>query len=176
MDDVCTAIYGDITMKIIKILIFTILLSSCTLFDSPEGFVELSENSIHTRTELQGEKEEVVYCCANAKITNTGDKTIYTCTITAVAKSDADIDHYVSLSYDVTIPPSQSIYVTIEWSLVRQIEITNTTTTNGSTSGSSSGTSTSSTATTTTSTRISDANLEKNWKTDSLKIVDYFFD
>ena len=147
------------------------LLAGCTMLDDPEGTVTLSQPSVHTRTERPTASEEIVYCSADVKITNTGDKTIYGCTINAVATSDKGIEHYISLSYDVLIPPSESLYVTIEWSLVRQID----TTTKTATESKGSGTSGSSTSTTTTKATATGANDETGWDKDSLRVIDYYF-
>ena len=157
-------------------LLLLLLLSSCTFFSAPEGIAELSETSVHTRTERPTASEEVVYCSTDVKITNTGDKTIYNCTITAVATSDKGIEHYISLNYDVNIPPSQSLYVTVEWSLVRQIDTTTETKSSGHSSGSESSSSSSSTSTTTTKTSVVSTNDETNWKKDSIRIIDCYFD
>ena len=150
-------------------------LAGCTLFEAPEGTAELSESSVHTRTERPTASEEVVYCSADVKISNTSDKTIYGCTVTAVATSDTGIEHYVTLSYDVNIPPYQSIYVTVEWSLVRQIATKTKTVTIGSVSGSESGSSSDSTATTTTLVETAESNDETDWDKNSIRIVDCFF-
>ena len=162
-------------MKKIWMLGLALLMCGCTLLEAPEGTAELSEGSICTRTERPTASEEVVYCSADVKISNTGDKTIYGCTVTAVAKSDTGIEHYVSLSYDVNIPPSQSVYVTMEWSLVRQIETKTKTVTIGSVSGSESGSSSDSTATTTTLVETAGSNDETDWDRSSIRIVDCFF-
>ncbi|MBO7637801.1 MAG: hypothetical protein J6S91_02385 [Treponema sp.] len=97
------------------------LMAGCTLFDAPEGTVEVELGSVHTRIEQPTATEEIVYCSADLKITNIGNKTIYNCTISAVAKSDKDIEHFISFTRDVNIPPSQSIYLTAEWTLIRKI-------------------------------------------------------
>ena len=156
-------------------LLLLFSLAGCTLFEAPEGTAELSESSVHTRTERPTASEEVVYCSADVKISNTSDKTIYGCTVTAVATSDTGIEHYVTLSYDVNIPPSQSIYVTIEWSLVRQIATTTNTVTTGSASGSETSSSSSSTSTVTTSVETAGSNEETDWDKSSIRIVDCFF-
>ena len=109
-------------MKKIFGIVLVFLLTGCTFFEEPEGTVQVETGSVHTRIEKVSTTEEIVYCTADLKITNTGDKTIYNCTISAVVKSDKDIEHYISLNYDVNIPPSQSVYVTAEWNLVRHIE------------------------------------------------------
>lgn len=156
-------------------LLLLFSLAGCTMLNAPEGTAELSESSVHTRTERPTASEEVVYCSADVKISNTSDKTIYGCTVTAVATSDTGIEHYVTLSYDVNIPPSQSVYVTIEWSLVRQIETKTKTVTIGSVSGSESGSSSDSTATTTTLVETAGSNEETDWDKSSIRIVDCFF-
>lgn len=143
------------------------LMAGCTLFDAPEGTVEVELGSVHTRIEQPTATEEIVYCSADLKITNTGNKTIYNCTVSVTAKSDKDIEHFISLSYDVNIPPSQSVYVTAEWSLIRKVSTKTTTSTSGS--------STSSTSNTTSTTTTSTLNEETEWKKDSIKIVSYFF-
>ncbi|MBP5174420.1 MAG: hypothetical protein ILP07_00715 [Treponema sp.] len=158
------------------ILSLLFLQTSCTFFNAPEGIVELRETSVHTRTERPTASEEIVYCSADVKITNTGDKTIYNCTITAVATSDKGIEHYISLNYDVNIPPSQSLYVTVEWSLVRQIDTSTETSTSGHSSGSETSSSSSSTSTTTTKTTVISTNEETGWNKSSIKILDYYFD
>ena len=162
-------------------LLLLFSLAGCTLFEAPEGTAELSESSVHTRTERPTASEEVVYCSADVKISNTSDKTIYGCTVTAVATSDTGIEHYVTLSYDVNIPPYQSIYVTIEWSLVRQIDtktkVVSETSSHipGSSVTSSTSSSSSSTSTTSTTASVTDSNEEKDWNKSSVRIVDYFF-
>lgn len=148
-------------------LCFLLLLTGCSLFNAPEGTVEVESGSVHTRIEQPTATEEIVYCTADLKITNICSKTIYNCTISAVAKSDKDIEHFISLNYDVNIPPSKSIYVTAEWSLTRKVSTTTTT--------SASGSSTSSTSSTTSTTTTSTLNEETEWKKDSIKIVSYFF-
>ena len=75
-------------MKKFAGFVLLFLLTGCSLFDLPEGEVELSQNSIHTRIERPTANEEIVYCSADIKITNTSDRTIYSCTINAVATSD----------------------------------------------------------------------------------------
>ncbi len=150
-------------MKKVWGILLTVLVTGCTLFEQPEGTVELEMGSVHTRIEQPTATEDIVYCTVDLKITNTGNKTIYNCTVSAIAKSDKDIEHYISLSYDVNIPPSQSVYVTAEWSLVRKIRTTTST---------SSGSSSSSTTSTPT---VLTTNDETNWKKDSLRIINYFF-
>ena len=156
-------------------LLLLFSLAGCTMLNAPEGTAEISEPTVRTRIERPTASEEVVYCSADVKISNTSDKTIYGCTVTAVAKSDTGIEHYISLSYDVNIPPSQSIYVTIEWSLVRQIATKTKTVTIGSVSGSESGSSSDSTATTTTLVETAESNDETDWDRSSIRIVDCFF-
>ena len=107
---------------IAALLILGSLLASCSLFEAPDGTVEIETSSVRTRIERTSTSEETVYCSVDVKITNTSDRTIYNCAINAVATSDEGIDHYISLSYDVNIPPSQSLFVNVEWSLVRQVE------------------------------------------------------
>ena len=114
-------------------LCFLLFLTGCSLFDAPEGTVEIEMGSVHTRVEQPTATEEIVYCSADLKITNIGNKTIYNCTVSAVAKSDRDIEHYISFTRDVTIPPSQSIYLTAEWTLVRKLGVTTETVTGTST-------------------------------------------
>ena len=75
----------------------------------------------------------------------------------------------------MNIPPSQSVYVTMEWSLVRQIETKTKTVTIGSVSGSESGSSSDSTATTTTLVETAGSNDETDWDRSSIRIVDCFF-
>ncbi len=108
--------------KIFFAITMIVLVAGCSMLEPPEGVAELSVSSVRTRTERTSSEEETVYCSADMKITNTGSRTIYCCTVNAVAASDTGIEHYISLSYDVSIPPSQSVYVTVEWSLVRQVE------------------------------------------------------
>lgn len=156
-------------------LLLLLTLTGCTMFEAPEGTAEISEPTVRTRTERPTASEEVVYCSADVKITNTSDKTIYGCTVTAVATSDTGIEHYVTLSYDVSIPPSQSIFVTMEWSLVRHIETSTKTVTSGSVGGSDLSSLSNTTSTVTTSAKISDSNDEKSWDKNSLRIVDCFF-
>lgn len=81
-----------------------------------------------------------------------------------------------SLNYDVNIPPSQSLYVTVEWSLVRQIDTSTETSTSGHSSGSETSSSSSSTSTTTTKTTVISTNEETGWNKSSIKILDYYFD
>ncbi len=107
---------------IATLLIWALLLAGCSLLEAPDGTVEIETSSVRTRTERTSTSEETVYCSVDVKITNTSDRTIYNCAINAVATSDEGIDHYISLSYDVNIPPSQSLFVNVEWSLVRQVE------------------------------------------------------
>ncbi len=107
---------------IAALLILGSLLASCSLFEAPDGTVEIETSSVRTRIERTSTSEETVYCSVDVKIINTSDRTIYNCAINAVATSDEGIDHYISLSYDVNIPPSQSLFVNVEWSLVRQVE------------------------------------------------------
>ena len=108
-------------------------------------------------------------------------QTIYGCTVTAVATSDTGIEHYVTLSYDVNIPPYQSIYVTVERNLVRQIDtktkVVSETSSHipGSSVTSSTSSSSSSTSTTSTTASVTDSNEEKDWNKSSVRIVDYFF-
>lgn len=159
-----------------------LLLVGCSLLEQPEGIAELSETSVSTRIERPTTTEEIVYCTADVKITNTSDKTIYNCTVTAVAKSDKGIEHYVSLNYDVNIPPSQSIYVTLEWTLKRPIKTTTKTNSHSDTSGTSSGGSgysTNESTTTSTSTSKPEVTLieygETDWNKNSITILDYYF-
>lgn len=180
-------------------LLVMILFAGCTLFDAPEGDVELSPRSVHIRSEKVSPTEEIVYCCADIKVTNTGNKTIYDCTVSAVATSDKGIEHYISMHCDVNIPPSKSVYLKIEWQLVKKIETkTETTTetnteisedsegesssnaTSNSSSGSSSSTTSSTSSGTTTSTTITTTETasdteESSWNKSSVKILDYFF-
>ncbi len=158
------------------------LLVSCSLYETPDGKAELSESSISTRLERPTTTEEIVYCTADVKVTNTGDKPMYSCTITAVAKSNLGIEHYISLTYDVNLKPSQSIYLTLEWHLVRQIETANVSSSLGNTSGYSNGSSYSSSShssTHTTGTSENEVtvipNGEIDWDKTSVKILDYFF-
>lgn len=167
--------------KLLGLCLF-VLLAGCTLFDPPEGTAELSRSSVSTRIERPTTTEEIVYCNADVKVTNTSDKTIYKCTITAVAKSDKGIDHYVSLSYDVNIPPSQSVYITLEWSLVRQIDTANVTTTHSETHGTSNGSSLSSSSQSTTDSTGTtvpvvtvNPNGETAWDVNSVELIDCFF-
>lgn len=150
-------------MRKILGIFLVFLVTGCSFFEQPEGTVELEMGSVHTRIEQPTATEEIVYCTVDLKITNTGDKTIYNCTISATAKSDKDIEHFISLNYDVNIPPSQSIYVTAEWSLIRKVKTT-TTTSSGISSSSSTSTAT-----------VLSTNDETTWKKDSLRILSYFF-
>lgn len=151
------------------------LLTGCTLFDAPEGNVKISQNSIRTRSEIISNTEEIVYCSADVKVTNTGNKTIYDCTVSAVATSDAGIEHYVSMHCNVNIPPSGSIYLTIEWQLVKKIETTITEETKTNATGGTNSSSSSSTSTSTTSTETSTSTEESSWDKSSIKILDYYF-
>ncbi len=150
-------------------------LTGCSIFGTPEGLVELSPRSIHIRSEKASASEEIVYCCADVKVTNQGNKTIYDCTVSAVATSDAGIEHYISMHCDVNIPPSQSIYLKIEWQLVKKIETIIKEETETTANGSSTSSSSSSTTTSTTTTETSDSTEESSWDKDSVKILDYFF-
>ncbi|MBO7639069.1 MAG: hypothetical protein J6S91_08850 [Treponema sp.] len=125
--------------RMVIALMLLFVLSGCTMFDAPEGNAELTRSSIHTRVERPTANEEIVYCSCDVKITNTGERTIYGFTITAVATSDKGVEHYITTSYEVTIPPSQSIYVTLEWSLVRQIESSSVTVSETQSNGRSDG-------------------------------------
>lgn len=155
-------------MEILKIAGFALalLFSGCKFFDSPEGVVELVPSSVHTRSEISSATEEVVYCSADVKITNTGSSTIYDCTLSAVATSDKGIQHFVSMHYDVNIPPSQSLFITLEWKLVKKIETITQTSTSGNisenTSGSTSDHTSSSTTESTSGSTNSNANSETN--------------
>ncbi len=158
------------------------LLAGCSLLEPPEGVAELSEASVSTRIERPTTTEEIVYCSADVKITNTSDKTIYNCTITASAKTDLGVEHFISLDYDVNIPPSQSIYVTLEWTLKRPIKTTNKTESDSKTDGTSlgdSGYSTNHSTTTSTSTSKPEVTLieygEKDWDKTSVTLLDYYF-
>lgn len=169
-------------MKKIFGLTLVFLLVSCSLSETPDGVAELSDYSVSTRIERPTTTEEIVYCNADVKVTNTSDKPIYSCTITAVAKSNLGIEHYISLNYDVNIPPSQSIYLTLEWSLVRQIETANESSSVGYTSGDSYGSGFSSTSHSTTDTTGTSEtvvsvvpNGETDWDKSSVTILDYFF-
>jgi NADH:ubiquinone oxidoreductase subunit len=157
--------------KLFFILMTMILLTGCTLLEPPSGTVELSIQSIRTRSEEASSTDEIVYCNADVKVTNTGNTTIYDCTITALATSTEGIEHYISMHYDVNIPPSKSIYLTLEWQLHKKIETSTTTKATGNSSSSSS----TSTSTTTTSSKDAESNDEVNWNKNSVTIIEYFF-
>lgn len=169
-------------MKKLLGLPLLILLVGCSLFELPEGLAELSEASVTTRIERPTVTEEIVYCNADVKITNTSDKTIYNCTITASAKTDLGVEHFISLDYDVNIPPSQSIYVTLEWTLKRPIKTTNKTESDSVTNGTSwgsAGSSSNQSTTKTTSTTKPEVTLiqygESDWDKTSVTILDCYF-
>ena len=120
-------------------MLLSFVLAGCSMFDAPEGTAVLAGNSVCTRTERPTASEEIVYCSCDVMVTNTCDRTIYGFTLTAVAASDKGVEHYISSSYEVTIPPYQSVYVTVEWTLVRQIETSSVTVSGTEAKGSSKG-------------------------------------
>ncbi len=151
--------------RFIGLIILIFAITGCTYFDDPEGIAELSVNSIHTRTERPSANEEVVYCSADVKITNVSDRTIYNCTVNAVATSDKGIDHYISLNYDVNIPPYKSLYLNIEWSLVRQIETSSVTVSESSSDAESTSNSNSKSNSTTNNTNTLDSTSHTDGET-----------
>lgn len=120
--------------KLIYASIFVLLtmVSSCSLFELPNGSCELMDD-VYTRDE-QGYKEEyftfgtsstskdraertqevlISYICATVKITNTSNRNIYNTTINIQAKA-GERTYYKTISLDVLITPGSTIYIPIE--------------------------------------------------------------
>lgn len=154
------------------------IFQGCNWFESPKGEVEIV--SVYS-----AEDELYRYCFAEVKITNTGNCDIYTSNLSAKACSNKNT-YYKSASLSTVIAPGKTLYITIDFSIpltkeeketVSTTSTTSTGTTN--TSGSQTSSTSSSTTNSTSTTKTTNANNVTNkeiWKTETVKIIDVFFD
>lgn len=122
--------------KILKfsfLVCFSVITSSCTIFDEPTGTVDfldvytrdeqvyvdeyftIPSSSLSTKPTHEPKTQEVLisYICATLKITNTSNRNIYNTTVNIQASAGSRT-YYKTVSLDVTIKPGDTIFLPVE--------------------------------------------------------------
>lgn len=107
-------IKSKIFMQVFLILT-ALLYSSCSFFKSPSGEVKV----VAIYTENSTSSPVTCYCTVELEIKNTSDRNIYSSTASISLASNKN-RYYQSLGYDVTIPPGGKIFVSTNFSFVKQ--------------------------------------------------------
>lgn len=106
-----------------KIIILLLLIfpfftfCGCKFFENPFGEAELlSVYSSESEYKIENKTEYIRYLNATLKITNTGKIDIYNSTVSIQADTDKRT-YYKTLSFDITIKPSTSIYIPVQFEI-----------------------------------------------------------